>query len=95
MFRRGLAASGATGAHPRGLTVHFAESRAPVSAVPSRVAQLAALAERHRGVEGLVTSDPALAESFATSTGLKAWTLTSPKDGGWCAGLPGLLAPRK
>lgn len=87
VFRKGLVASGAADVHPRSIALHFD-------------AKPASLAERYRaalganGIAGLVTSDPAKAESFAKATGAKAWTLAAPRDGGWCAGLPGLLAPK-
>lgn len=101
VFRRGLSASQATDAHPRGLALHFAASRSPIAKGAPRLTPLASLTTSYRdalgpgAVTGLVTSDPALAEAFAQATGLRAWTLASPKDGGWCAGLSGLLAPKK
>lgn len=101
VFRRGLSASNTTDSHPRGLALHFAATRSRLPAGESRVTPLVALTTAYRdalgasAVSGLVTSDPALAESFASQTGLRAWTLASPRDGGWCAGLPGLLPPKK
>lgn len=101
VFRRGLVDGGATGVHPRGIALHLAEHRQTLALPEMRFSQLATLTDRHRvalgvdAVAGLVTSDPVLAESFAKSSGLKAWTLASPREGGWCAGLPGLVAPKK
>ena len=101
VFRRGLADSGATSVHPRSVALHFADNRITIARPEMRLSQLATHADRYRvalgtdGVAGLVTSNAALAESLAKTTGLTGWTLASPGDGGWCAGLPGLLAPKK
>ena len=99
-FRGGLVASGTLPAHPRSIALHFAASRAPLEGDAARVDLAVELAGRYRAalgesaVEGLVTPDADVADAFAKRTGRKAWTLAPPREGGWCAGLPALLAPR-
>lgn len=80
------------------ITLRFHEGRdaaAEPSAIAIRLsAALAPLPGDAHAIVGLVGLDPAIEAQAAAAAGVPFHRLARAADGGWCAGIPGILPPR-